>query len=478
MGRIAPVYWIVIGTGIGMALVGQELMMGFSLGMGFALLVLVGATVLAIAHAQDLIEKSPKIHVSIAGMLIAAYGFAFTDSNGLDAVNFFTLTTAGGLLLVWAGQKGYPHWSRTMIASHFVPLLLPFVGLAVPFTIVRDQKAEAPVDDKKGDRARGVGLGLVLAIPFLLIVGGLLRSADPLFAQLTNFQITISYEEVFSRVITGSFVGLVTLGVCGRLVPEFRRRIDAAIAGDVKEPQSQAVTSSDPAVLRTAYMTFFTLAGLLFVLFLGVQARVLLGGHEYVLKTAGLSYSTYARTGFFQIVGATAVTLPILFGAQLVTREWTGADKRLAQAVLWIFSVLLLLLLASACYRIGLYVQAYGLTSARVFVCAAMVWMTAVIGLFAWLGSKWEFDRFGHMAIVAAFATVLGLNVVKPDALVAHLSLAQPQARDYSVIGATGWDANQIVQSSGDEQAIEAWNGTYRELPERLIDRSFPQIND
>ena len=39
------------------------------------------------------------------------------------------------------------------------------------------------------------------------------------------------------------------------------------------------------------------LAGL-FAVFVAVQIAVLFGGHEHVLRTAGLTYAEYARQGF------------------------------------------------------------------------------------------------------------------------------------------------------------------------------------
>ena len=45
-----------------------------------------------------------------------------------------------------------------------------------------------------------------------------------------------------------------------------------------------------------------TLLDALFLAFVIVQLAVLFGGHDRVLRTTGLTYAEYARSGFWQLL--------------------------------------------------------------------------------------------------------------------------------------------------------------------------------
>ena len=47
----------------------------------------------------------------------------------------------------------------------------------------------------------------------------------------------------------------------------------------------------------------------LFAAFVALQIAALYGGHDHVLRTAGLTYAEYAHEGFAQLMVAAALTL-------------------------------------------------------------------------------------------------------------------------------------------------------------------------
>ncbi len=66
----------------------------------------------------------------------------------------------------------------------------------------------------------------------------------------------------------------------------------------------------------------------LFLLFVVVQLRYFFGGAELVQRTTGLTHAQYARQGFFQLVAASALVLPVLLGADWTLRRETPAHQR------------------------------------------------------------------------------------------------------------------------------------------------------
>ena len=121
----------------------------------------------------------------------------------------------------------------------------------------------------------------------------------------------------------------------------------------------------------------------LYALFLAVQSAGLFGGEAY-LASRGLSYAQWARSGFFQMVGVTVVNLTVL----LVSVSFSRRDGRCFTVVRLLGAALTaesVLLLASAAWRMTLYVSAYGLSFKRVMTYWGMVMVGIFLGAFVLL---------------------------------------------------------------------------------------------
>ena len=73
--------------------------------------------------------------------------------------------------------------------------------------------------------------------------------------------------------------------------------------------------------------TILGLLNLLFLSFVLVQIRYFFGGAATIAATAGLTYTQYARSGFFQLVWVAALVLPLLLSLH------TLQDRRNARAL-------------------------------------------------------------------------------------------------------------------------------------------------
>ena len=79
--------------------------------------------------------------------------------------------------------------------------------------------------------------------------------------------------------------------------------------------------------------------------------------------------------------------------------------------------------MASALQRVYLYVDEYGLTQLRFYVTAFVAWLAVVLAWFILTVLRGRRDRFAFGALVTAFAAVLAINAVNPDAFVARTNL-------------------------------------------------------
>ncbi|MFH8489781.1 DUF4153 domain-containing protein [Streptomyces longisporoflavus] len=158
---------------------------------------------------------------------------------------------------------------------------------------------------------------------------------------------------------------------------------------------------------------------LLFAAFNVVQLAVLFGGYDAVLEKTGLSYSEYARQGFWQLLLATLLTLVVIVLALRWAPRDGARDRGLVRAVLGTLCVLTLVVVASAVRRMDMYVDAYGLTRLRVSVVAVELWLGLVIVLIMAAG-VWGARWLPRAVAASAAAGVLAFGLLSPDALVAE----------------------------------------------------------
>ena len=235
-----------------------------------------------------------------------------------------------------------------------------FTGLGAFFQSLVPEKAE-----KRRLPAALLGTAAALAMVCLLVP--VLASADALFAAVTA-DLRAFIRDRFS-------VGLAKV-LCGAALTPFLFSLLFSLGHPKEKPWTQRkAPAADP-------LTFAAILGALaalYLLFLGVQLRGVLGGAAY-LAQRGISYAQWARSGFFQMTGVTAVNLTAILASSWACRPGGrgGRTVRLLAAAVLAES---LALLGCAAWRMTLYVQAYGLSFKRFVTYWGMVMMALFLGV-------------------------------------------------------------------------------------------------
>jgi hypothetical protein len=160
---------------------------------------------------------------------------------------------------------------------------------------------------------------------------------------------------------------------------------------------------------------------LLFLVFVLVQIRYLFGGHALVQARLGLTYAEYARQGFFELVAAALLVLPLLLCVDAIAKGARGVRILCGGLV-----ALVLVVMASALERLWLYQQQFGLTELRIYATGVVLWLAVV---FIWLALTVLTGRrhlFATGAVLAGFISTMAINVLNPDALIVRTNLSRP----------------------------------------------------
>ncbi|HMP41233.1 MAG TPA: DUF4173 domain-containing protein, partial [Roseiflexaceae bacterium] len=177
----------------------------------------------------------------------------------------------------------------------------------------------------------------------------------------------------------------------------------------------------------TEALTILIVVDLLFGGFMLVQAAYLFGGLD-TLERSGMSYATYARRGFFELLAVAILALGLLWGLAAFTIR-TQRRERIGFNIACTLMILLVLgLLASAFQRMQLYELAYGFTHLRIYTQSFMILLAVVLLLFlvALLRDRLRIFPLGSM--VAALIYLAVLNLANPDALIVRENIARYHA--------------------------------------------------
>ena len=272
---------------------------------------------------------------------------------------------------------------------------------------------------------RGIGVGAILLAAF----GGLFVSADRAFSQLTRDYLVpdidialLPARAMVFVLVAVSATGLVLAGPQlahlgpPRLLPARHAAIPDRGGGERRGRRGLAPIE---------WLLALGLLDLLFVAFVAVQITVLFAGHDYVLRTAGLSYAEYARRGFFQLLAAAALTLAVVAGASRWATTNRVRDARVLKVLLGVLLLLTLVVLASALRRLLLYEQAFGFTRLRVSVHAVIVWLAGLLVLVMAAGALRRARWLPRAVVLFTAVAMLVFNAANPDALVANRNLAR-----------------------------------------------------
>ena len=152
----------------------------------------------------------------------------------------------------------------------------------------------------------------------------------------------------------------------------------------------------------------------------------------------GYTYADYAREGFFQLCAVCAINGLLYLFVSLFTKKGQGEGVR--KALLTVLCLCSLILAATACSKMILYIRTYGLTPNRVYASWGMILLVTAF-LLALLGAYWKKLNVTR-ALCGLFAGMFGLLcLVDTNALIADYNVrAYEQGRLEMVDTGVFWD--------------------------------------
>lgn len=359
------------------------------------------------------IRKGKKFSLSgwlsfIPIVLLSAGCGIFTDGPW-KVYAVITLLVLQSLQLVkLGGASANPYYSFSngfkALGSIFVT---PFMAIPSAF------KSLGGKSGKKGFASIGkTVLGVAIALPAVIILILLFSSADEIFKYYTQEIIK------FLRIDWGGLIFDIIMGFIISLYL-FPMIFGLRIGYNEEKTSASSFKGLDAIVLSS----FIFVCDIVYIAFVAVQFTYLFSPGKKL--PTGTTYAEYGRNGFFQLVAIIIITFTfIAVIINTVRKNQSGSIPLGVKLSLSVLTISNIIIVCSAVYRMGMYLEAYGLTRSRVIAC----WFIAVICLVL-LGVivKIWFNKIKICSYVGVVITamVILLNVMNVDALIARVNISR-----------------------------------------------------
>ena len=404
----------ILGAGVALGVAGDLLLRAVPWGLN-ALLCATGLVTAAawLARRHRVAVSSDAPWLAAAALLIAS-NFVARDSGTLqafDTIGLVIVLAVAFLSIQGVGLRGRQAWHY--LRAGFDAALSAWFGV---FPLVGRDVTWSELPEGRLRQVRAVVLGGTLAFPLLVVFGALFSSADAVFHDVVADVLKIDFGSVIGHIVLfGIFASLSAGYLRGAM-------LRAAPSHSLTDGDSKLTLGIVPVA------TALGLVDLLFLVFVVIQLRYLFGGADVVATATGLTYAEYARRGFFELVTASGLVLPVLAGADWLVRHESREHQRTFRQLAVVLLLLLAVVMASALARMRLYVGAFGLSEIRVYSTAFMLYLAGVFAWFAWTTLRGQRRRFAFGALVQGFVVLGGLHLLNPDGFIVRTNLARPPA--------------------------------------------------
>ncbi len=337
-------------------------------------------------------------------------------------------------------------------------LFEPIKHFNVPFKWAMNKGGEKATIIKK------IIIALVIALPCSTALIGILSSADMIFSIKTQYLFE-NIASVFNgntlfKTVLGCIVGLYLFAILYR-------------AYNLKEHIINKKNNKDGDLLIINIV--LTCLLLVYSVFIIIQFKYLFAGAKL---PDGLTYTQYARKGFFELLILSTINIIVIVGVTLLTHKKHGKGFAFSKILCCYMCMISIILLISSFYRMILYTNSDGFTRLRFMVMGFLIF--EAIGLFITFAFIIN-PKFNVIMIygILALTYYCILNVVPMDSIIAKNQIdlyLNNQRHDIYYVFDLSLDISKQMEyfynNTDDEDLKSQIKGflmaeTYTDIPER-----------
>lgn len=313
------------------------------------------------------------------------------------------------LMLLLTNFYDVSKWNPAkFIANMFCTVFISLGCIPRPFSdrVIYKRDTEAGEPKEKKHIAKYVFIGLGICVPIVAIILVLLANADEIFAeQLRKIIADISFWGIVGDLLQMSFIGFNIFIIAYMWFSWLGRREYS----EVRESKA----GWEPLI----GITITAVLSLVYIIFCWIQVRYLfVGGISKASLPEGVIYSTYARTGFFQLLFVSVINIGLVMVGIYCFRE-----NKALKILLCLVTACTYIMIASSAMRMLMYIQGKYLTFLRIFVLFSLLVIALVLaGVIVNIFKK-DFRLFKYGFAVITVCYVL-FSFSRPDYWIAKVN--------------------------------------------------------
>ena len=340
---------------------------GQNLGISVFLFAIVGVFIfIEILRKNEKIKNKKPLLLSVPIILLSATYFLF-NNEFFNNFNMLVIIILFLIMIIWS-VLGKLQFGRIIenICVLIFGSLTEVGGAAREISnnfstnkkeIIQDKKEK--VKNKKGKQ---ILKGVLISLPLLIVIIVLLVSADEMFANIIgnifgdlikNIVNLINVRTIYSILFRIIIITLLTIYFISFILNIKNDKLDG------EEFKNKKGIKIDGTILNTV----LTLVNVVYLLFSATQ---IIQAFNNITNGGVQNYSTYARTGFFQLMAVSFINFAIIFISKNNKNEENNKNyTKTLNVWLAIFTVVILI---SSVLKMNLYAAEYGYTFLRIAV--------------------------------------------------------------------------------------------------------------
>lgn len=366
------------------ALFWHELSLGFTIVFDVALILI----------SSFILKKGVKpgfLFFACGILSLICSGSFFITSNPI--IKVITLLVIGVSSIIWLSSisgKEYKSGDYNLIIFFFTAIYRALSNISGIF------KSLFSKNDSKSKTASNILIGIVCAIPAVLIVVPILSNADFAFGSLVS-RIFDDYFTLIQKIILGLGISVVAIS----LTFSFKYDDKAYSYRELSVKVNNTTASAFLCVLSSVYL-----------IYLFSQLAYFFSAFSSILpKDYKFTYAEYARRGFFELCIIAVINLIVIYAIILLSEKNNG-KLAISAKIPSIFIILFtFIIIATAFSKMIMYINAYGCTVLRIGTSAFMAWIAIlfVCILIRIFSMRFDFLKTG-LVFALIITAVLGLG--------------------------------------------------------------------
>ncbi len=411
---------------------------------------LVGSLSIGLSEKQRPHPRS----ILLMGLTLVAAWITGLRNEGLT--RFLNAMLALGLLLLLADTYRNGFWLFYRLGDYFKALgRLISAALVEPFRLGKaaalpDAANPRPPGHKIRHKVVPLLRGLLLALPLVIVLGALLSSADPIFADWNNNPLKVfDLNRLFEYLFRLCYILIFAYLFSGLLIHAIHPRQETALSN----PQ-QSWFKPFLGALESAVVLFCV--DLLFLVFVIIQFRYFFGGQANIAET-GYTYAEYARRGFAELIVVAVLSLILYLSLASITRLNTVQQQRSFTWLSVFLVAMVLVMLVSAYQRLWLYESAYGFTRFRSYAHVFIPWLGALLLAVIVFELLKQRGRFGLAFLIFIIGFIFTLGALNVDGFSARENIhrtLQGEELDVSYLTRLSTDAVAVLDQEFHNPAL------------------------